>query len=338
MSDLLHKYFPYLIVKDMEICDVSPNYSPITHKIHKNYIFDSEYKIIRNELRDGFEISEKNSRLIVKDPFGFEYKISSKNLAEIALSSDIVNRKIQKKCAWVKKNSWHLVTEGSQPYAESLEYFKSLISTEENLEPGDTFEFLHKKGELIYYGKHHCLSLARDIFQNSRVLRPLTPRHFYFDVKNNRIDYRINFKYRILEKQKHPKININENLNKYDMIVATSEKDLSNAHFDFRTVDIKKNFIKKGHSYIVHYLEPFNEKTFVFFAENHSDLKSFLDAINSKKSYRGDVRSITFSNDTFSFRTLYYYERINLEKHEAVVQELVIHNPEEKKDYQLFGI
>ena len=93
-----------------------------------------EPNIYDNELLSGFCIADVASRwstqnklFRVKDPRGFTVEVPSGNIPILLENTTVVNGVIQERCKWGREGNNHiLLSEGSQPYLDSIENNKAM--------------------------------------------------------------------------------------------------------------------------------------------------------------------------------------------------------------------
>lgn len=119
------------------------------------------FRFVGDVKRSGGWFSNGNVVWRVEDPRGFEFEITSPNLAMMLELTTIENGVIKGKCLYARDGAKNaLLVENSTEYQQALEQTKRIKSSEKftlkSLQPGDLVQMVDGT-EAYYYGKIYCL-------------------------------------------------------------------------------------------------------------------------------------------------------------------------------------
>lgn len=119
------------------------------------------FRFVGDVKRSGGWFSNGNVVWRVEDPRGFEFEITSPNLAMMIDLTTIKNGVIQGKCLYARDGAKNaLIVENSSEYQAALEQTNRIKSSEKftlkSLQPGDLVQMVDGT-EAYYYGKIYCL-------------------------------------------------------------------------------------------------------------------------------------------------------------------------------------
>lgn len=131
----------------------------------KRYNKPGEFKVVSNEPREGFKITDDVKRhgyfgsgnvvFRVEDPHGFELEIQSQNLMAIIANADIQKGGlIQGRCCWGREGARNvLLHETSSEYKSAFQKAEAIVPITKGINPGDTVIMMNGE-EAIYLGRY----------------------------------------------------------------------------------------------------------------------------------------------------------------------------------------
>lgn len=186
----------------------------------------SEFKVVSNEPREGFKITDDVKRhgyfgsgnvvFRIEDPHGFELEIQSQNLMAIIANADIQKGGlIQGKCCWGREGAKNvLLHETSAEYKSAFQKAEAIVPIRKGINAGDTVIMMNGE-EAVYLGQYWAYGYSENFSADVSTVKAKSdlswyglhlekPKQYHFfqksKIEDAQIEARVELK--IIEKSK----------------------------------------------------------------------------------------------------------------------------------------